>query len=71
MEFVELKQYLKSLPTLVPPRPKDILLLYIATTDAVVSIVISVERPETLAEVKQQSVYFVSEILKDTQTWYP
>jgi hypothetical protein len=27
---VELKQYLKSLLTLVPPRPKDILLLYVA-----------------------------------------
>jgi hypothetical protein len=25
--FVELKQYLKSLPTLVPPQPEDILLL--------------------------------------------
>jgi hypothetical protein len=27
--FVQLKQYLKSLPTLVPPRPEDILLLYV------------------------------------------
>jgi hypothetical protein len=25
--FVELKQYLKSLPTLVPPKPDDVMLL--------------------------------------------
>jgi hypothetical protein len=34
--FIELKQYLKSLPTLVPPKPDDVLLLYVATTDIVV-----------------------------------
>jgi hypothetical protein len=50
--FVELKQYLKSLLTLVRPMPDDVLLLYVAATDVVVSIVIIVERQEALTEVK-------------------
>jgi hypothetical protein len=50
--FIELKQYLKSLPTLVPPKPDDVLLLYVAAINTVISIVIAIKRLEATTEVK-------------------
>jgi hypothetical protein len=41
--FIELKQYLKSLPILVPPKSNDVMLLYVAATNTVVSTVIAIE----------------------------
>jgi hypothetical protein len=51
--FVELKQYLKSLSTLVPPKPDEVLLLYVEATAVVVTTVITIEQPEAIIEVKQ------------------
>jgi hypothetical protein len=50
--FIELKQYLKSLPTLVSPKPADVLQLYVAATNTVLITVIPVERPKATTEVK-------------------
>jgi hypothetical protein len=44
--FIKLKQYIKSLPTLVPSKEDDVLLLYVVATEAIISTIIIVEWPE-------------------------
>jgi hypothetical protein len=50
-DFHQTQAISKVMPTLVPPKLDDVLLLYISTTDTVISIIIVVERHDTQKEV--------------------
>ena len=68
----KLKEFLTSLPVLVPPMPEEPLLLYIAATAHVVSTAIVVERQETgHVQSLQHPVYFISEVLSESKIRYP
>ena len=70
--FEELGRFLTNPPVLVPPAPEEPLLLYIAATSHVVSTTLVVERQEEGHTQKvQRPVYFVSEVLADSETQYP
>jgi hypothetical protein len=61
--FTQLKEFLTSHSVLTAPQKDDVLLLYIAITDRVVSIVIVVEREEPGHMYKVQCpVYFISDL---------
>src|SRR5438132_11285365 len=67
--FDELKKFLTNPPVLVPPMPEEPLLLYIAATSHMVCMAIVVERQEERHVQKlQHPVYFINEVLRDTQT---
>jgi hypothetical protein len=67
-----LKKALATALILVPTRPAEPLLLYVAATTQVVSAAVVVERPEEgHALPVQQPVYFISEVLSDTTVQYP
>jgi hypothetical protein len=70
--FTQLKEFLTSLPVLIAPQKDEVLLLYIAATDCVVSTVIVVEReePDHMYKV-QRPVYFISEVLNESKARYP
>src|SRR5438876_1157992 len=68
----ELKKFLINPPVLVPPMPKEPLLLYIAVTSHVVNTAIVVERQEEGHILKvQHPVYFVSGVLSESKIRYP
>jgi dsDNA-binding SOS-regulon protein len=67
----ELKTFLTTSPVMVPPAPKDTLLLYISTSTQVVSAVLVAERPEEGHQYPvQRPVYYVSEVLFDSKVRY-
>jgi hypothetical protein len=70
--FAQLKKVLSTPPVLVVPIEKEPLLLYIAATHQVVSIVLVVKRSEEgKAHGVQRPVYFLSEVLSLTKQRYP
>src|ERR1043165_8062546 len=70
--FRELKHMLSTTPILAAPIEKEPMLLYIAATNRVISIVMAVERPEKYkAQLVQRPVYYVSEVLSASKQNYP
>jgi hypothetical protein len=67
----ELKTFLTTPPIMVPPAPKETLLLYISASTQVVSTVLVAERPEEGHQYPvQRLVYYVSEVLSDSKVRY-
>ena len=70
--FAKLKQFLASPPIMTTPQSGETLLIYIVATPGVVSMAIVVEREEARHTYKvQRPVYFISEVLNKSKTWYP
>ena len=69
--FLDLKRTLSTDPILAAPAPKEPMMLYIAATNRVVSIVLVVERPkEGKAQPVQRPVYYLSEVLSQSKQNY-
>jgi hypothetical protein len=67
----ELKTFLTTPPVMVPPAPKETLLLYISASTQVVRAVLGAERPEEGHQYPvQRLVYYVSEVLSDSKVMY-
>ena len=70
--LAELKRILSSAPVLASPQAQEPMLLYLAASNKVVSIVIVVERKEEGYEYGvQRPVYYVSEVLTESKQRYP
>jgi hypothetical protein len=69
--FEALKESLTTPPVMMPPIPKETLLLYIfATTNVVNTVLVSEREEEGQAYPVQRRVYYVSEVLADANTCY-
>src|SRR3954464_12898453 len=68
----QLKEILSSAPILAAPEPGEPLLIYMAATNWVISIIVVVERKEPWHEYGvQRPVYYVSEVLIESKQRYP
>src|SRR3954465_4617105 len=68
----QLKEILSSAPILATPEPGEPLLIYMAATNRVISIVVVVERKEPGYEHGvQRPVYYVTEVLTESKQRYP
>jgi hypothetical protein len=68
----DLKRVLSTAPVLAAPKDQEPMLLYMAATNRVVSIVIMVEHKEEAPEYGvQRPVYYVSEVLTESKQRYP
>ena len=68
----QLKEILSSAPILAAPEPGEPLLIYMAATNRVISIVVIVERKQPGYEHGvQRLVYYVSEVLTESKQRYP
>src|ERR1041384_1624680 len=70
--FKQLKRMMSTAPVLAAPKEKEPMILYIAATTRVVSIVMVVECPEKdKAQPVQRPVYYVSEVFSNSKQNYP
>jgi hypothetical protein len=68
----DLKRVLSTAPVLAALEDQEPMLLYMAVTNRVISIVIVVERKEEAQEYDiQRPVYYVSEVLTESKQRYP
>ena len=70
--FKDLKRMLSTVAVLADLIEKEPMMLYIAATTRVISIVMVVERPEKdKAQLVQRPVYYVNEVLSTSKQNYP
>jgi dsDNA-binding SOS-regulon protein len=67
-----LKRVLSTAPVLAAPEDQEPMLLYMAATNRVISIIIVVERKEEAQEYGvQRPVYYICEVLTESKQRYP